>query len=237
MTSTTAAPPTPWARLRGRLTDAASLRSWTIDANDGIVATAGLLEGFAGAGASDSVLVIAATAATVAGALSLGGAKWAEEAAEREAQLAVAAQEEAELAARPDDEVAELAAHYEAKGLDAALARQVAEQLHAHDALAAQLETEHGIDEVMPASAPVWAGVGAGVAFLIGALIPLLITVFVPVRIESWAILGAVVVSLVLTSFVAARIGRRSVVRTLVRSLTVGVGTLAVSYLVGAFFF
>jgi len=229
--------PTLWGRLRGRLTDGASLRSWTVDANDGIVATAGLLEGFAGAGADDAVLIIAATAATVAGAMSLGGAKWAEAAAEREAQLVVVAAEQAELAAHPDHEVAELAAYYEAKGLDAALARQVAEQLSARDALAAQLETEHGIGEVMSVWEPVWEGVGAGVAFLVGALIPLLITVFVPVRIESWAILGAVVVSLVLTSVVAARAGRQSVVRTLVRTLAVGVGTLAVSYVVGLAFF
>lgn len=229
--------PSLWGRLRGRLTDAASLRSWTVDANDGIVATAGLLEGFAGAGAGDAVLIIAATAATVAGALSLGGAKWAEEAAEREAQLTVAAQEAAELAEHPDLEVAELAAHYEAKGLDAALARQVAEQLSARDALAAQLETEHGIDAVMPAWEPLWAGLGAGLAFLVGALIPLLITIFVPVQVESWAILGAVVVSLVLTSIVAARAGRHSVVRTLVRTLAVGVGTMGVSYLVGLLVF
>jgi hypothetical protein len=65
------------------LTDEASLRSWTAVANDGIIATAGILEGFAGAGASDRALLIAATVATIAGMLAAGGAKWAEVDAER----------------------------------------------------------------------------------------------------------------------------------------------------------
>ena len=81
------AAPTAWERLRAGLPRAQSFRSWTIDANDGIIGTSGILEGFAGAGASHSVLVTAASAATIAGALGLGGATWAEAAAEREAQL------------------------------------------------------------------------------------------------------------------------------------------------------
>jgi hypothetical protein len=77
---------TPWQRLRAAVTNASRLRGWTIDANDGIIATASLLQGFAGAGAGDRLLLLAATAATIAGGLSAGGAKWAEAAAEREAE-------------------------------------------------------------------------------------------------------------------------------------------------------
>lgn len=226
-----------WARARARMTDAASLRAWAVEANDGIIATAGLLEGFAGAGATDSLLIIAASAATIAGALGLGGAKWAEEAAEREAQLRLVAEEAAELAADPDNEIDELSTYWEGKGLTPDVARQVAEQLSARDALAAQLESEHGIDEVMSASYPAWAGITAGLAFMVGAGIPLLITIFVPVAIETWAILGAVVVALVLTSIVTARTGHISVSRTLARTLAVGVGTMAVSYLAGSLLF
>lgn len=225
------------ARLRDRLTDAASHRSWTVDANDGIVATAGLLEGFAGAGATDATLITAATAATVAGALGLGGAKWAEEAAEREAQLASVAEESAELERNPADEVAELTAYYIRKGLTEDVAAQVAEQLTARDALAAQLESEHGIVEVMSAGTTVWASITAGLAFAGGAVIPLLITVFAPVAIESWAILAAVVVSLTLTSLIASRTGRMSFARLLVRSLAVGIGTMGASFLVGLLLF
>ncbi|QAY59360.1 hypothetical protein ET475_04720 [Microbacterium protaetiae] len=222
---------------RERWWDAATLRSWAVDANDGIIATAGILEGFAGAGASDNVLVVAAAAATVAGALSLGGTTWAEASAEREAQLIIAAEESAALAAHPDDEIAELTAYYERKGLDAALARQVAEQLSERDALRAQLESEYGIDDVMSIGETVGAGVGAGVAFLVGAIIPLLITIFVPGALETWAILIVVALSLGLIAVIAARTGRVSLTRTLVRSLSVGVGTMIVSWLVGALVF
>ncbi len=226
-------PPSRWKRLRRHLGGAPSFRSWTVDANDGIIATSGVLEGFAGAGASHSVLVTAATAATVTGAVGLGGATWAENAAEREAQLELASEEREELAADPSAEVADLAAYYERKGLAPALAREVAEQLTAHDALAAQLESEHGIDEVMSRAAPVWAGVSAAIAFMLGAAVPLLITLTVSSAAEPWAILVAAVASLTLTSIVASRAGDVSVSRTLARTLVVGVGTLAISYLVG----
>jgi len=228
---------TVWGRLRARLTDPAALRGWAVDANDGVIATAGMLEGFAAAGASDSVLVLAATAATVAGALAMGGAKWAEESAERDAQLRLVAEESAEIAAHPEDEIVELTAYWERKGLSPDLARQVAEQLSRRDALAAQLESEHGIDEIMPASAPVWAGASSALAFVVGAAVPLLITLFVPVAIEAWLILLSVVAALVLTSIIAARATRLSLVRTLVRALVVGVGTLAISYLAGLVLF
>lgn len=226
----------PLSRFRAALTNAASLRSWTVDANDGIVATAGVLEGFAGAGASESTLLIAAIVATIAGGLSLGGAKWSEEASEREAQLQLAAEEAAQLALSPEDEILELVGHYEARGLTPDLARQVAEQLTARDALAAQLETEHGFTEVMSAAAPAWAGLSAGIAFMLGAAIPLVITALVPVAIETWAILFAVIVSLTLTSLVGARSGQTRVWRTIVRTVAVGVCAIGLSYLIGLVF-
>lgn len=222
-----------WQRLRSSFLRAQSFRSWTIDANDGIIGTSGILEGFAGAGASHSVLVTAASAATIAGALGLGGATWAEAAAEREAQLELADEERAELAADPAAEIAELATFYERKGLSPALAREVSEQLTAHDALAAQLESEHGIDEVMSPTETVVEGVSAAIAFALGAAVPLAITLAVSTAVESWAILVAAVASLTLTSLVASGAGDVSVRRTLIRTLAVGVGTLGVSYLAG----
>lgn len=223
--------------MRTRLPDAASFRGWTIDANDGIIATAGLLQGFGGAGASDRLLLFTAIAATIAGGLSIGGAKWAEEAGERESQVHAADEERRELETDLGGEVAELAAHWEGKGLTPATARKVAEELTAHDALAAQLEAEHGIDHVMAAAAPIWSGVASAVAFVLGAAIPLLITWLAPVRIETWAIVVAVVISLTLTSLVAARAGDLDLRRVLVRTLGVGLGTMATSYLAGIVFF
>ncbi|MPM75130.1 hypothetical protein SDC9_122121 [bioreactor metagenome] len=208
-------------------------QAWSVDANDGIIATAGLLEGLAGAGASDATLILAATAGTIAGALGVGGARWAEESSRRDRELAVIAEERAQLQAAPDDELRELAGYWQDKGLGPELARRVAEELSARDALAAQLAYEHGIVAPTPPGAPVRAGLGAGLSFLSGALVPLLITVFVPVALESWVILGAVVLSLVLTSVLAARRGHLSARRMVGRTLVVGVGTLAASYVAG----
>ena len=217
--------------------DAPVLRARIVDANDGIIATAGILEGFVGAGASDTSLVLAGSALTVAGALALGGMKWAEAASEREAQLTLAAEEADQLARNPDGELGELTAYWRSKGLTTEVAALVAEQLSARDALAAQLEFEHGIPEITPFRSTVAEGVGAALAFVIGSAIPLLVTLLGPGAVEGWLILAAVVVSLSVTSLAAARSGRLSLVRTLMRSLSVGVGTIAVGYLVGAVLF
>lgn len=234
---TTAPPHDLRASIVAVLTDEASLRSWTGVATDGIIATAGILEGFAGAGATDRALLIAATAATIAGMLAAGGMKWAEIDAEREAHVKAAADEGASLEARPEAELDELVAFYEAKGLTADLANEVAAQLTAHNALAAQLESEHGILRVITRTEAIVAGIGASIAYLIGAAIPLLITIFLASDVEAWAILLAVAVSLVVTSVVGARAGHMHVGRTVARTLVVGFGTLTTSYLLGRLIF
>lgn len=223
--------------LRAAVADRESLRSWTQVANDGIIATAGILEGFAGAGASNRTLITAATTATIAGMLAVGGAEWAEAAAEREAQLRAADEEAAEIARQPDVEHAELVAYYETKGLTAQLAREVADQLMAHDPVDAHLTSEHGILEIMSRAETVRAGIGATIAYLLGAAIPLIITVVVPVAAESLVILAAVCVSLTVTSIIGARTGHMKLTRAVARALTVGLGTLAVSYLAGSLIF
>jgi VIT1/CCC1 family predicted Fe2+/Mn2+ transporter len=223
----------PWADLRARFRDASAYRSWTIDANDGIIATAGLLLGFAGAGASNRVLLFAATAATIAGGLSVGGAAWAEEAAERDAQLLYAQQERDALAIDPEGELEELQRHWEERGLRPETAAEVARQLTERDALAAQLQWEYQFDQPMSATFPLSFGLGAGLAYVIGALVPLLITYFAPVDIEPWAIMAAVVFTLVLSSLVASRAGQLMPRRMLARTLVVGAVTLVVSYAAG----
>ncbi|MCA0251982.1 MAG: VIT1/CCC1 transporter family protein [Actinobacteria bacterium] len=232
-----AAAPGRFAWLRERFTDRSSLLTWSIIANDGIIATAGLLEGFAGAGADDRVLLLAATAATIAGMLAVGGVEWMEASVEREAQLSLVAEEQREIDADPERELADLAAHYEGRGVSPELAIQVAEQLMAHDPLAAQLDSEHGIREITTVGDTVLTGIGGALAFGLGALIPLLITWMFPVGIEAVAIVVAVVISLSLTSVVTARLGETPLWRTLLRSLVVGVGTLLVSYVVGSLVF
>jgi VIT family len=145
-----------------------------------------------GAGASNRTLITAATTATIAGMLAVGGAEWAEAAAEREAQLRAADEEAAEIARQPGVEHVELVAHYEAKGLTPQLAREVADQLMAHDPVDAHLASEHGILEIMSRAETVRAGIGSAIGYLLGAAIPLISTVVVPVAAESLVILAAV---------------------------------------------
>ncbi len=237
MTPSASGRPAVFARLRTSLSDPESQRQWRLMANDGIIATAGILEGFAGAGASHSSMLIAATVATIAGMLAVGGAEWTEAASERDAQLTTVAEEAAELALDPEAERAELVAHYEARGLTPELAREVAQQMMAHDPLAAQLDSEHGIREVMSTFDTVRTGGGCALAYGIGAAIPLAITLLVPYRIEKWAIAGAVMVALIVTSVVGNRSGQTSVRHTLLRTLVVGAGTIFLSYLVGLLVF
>ena len=116
------------------------------------------------------------------------------------------------------------------RGLTPELAREVAEQLHAADPLAAQLQTEYGIDEIPPARGPILIGLSAGISFAVGSSIPLLITFVAPISLDAIAVLIAVVVSLTITSIIAARSSYLSARRTIVRTLIVGLGTLGVSY-------
>lgn len=124
--------------------------------------------------------------------------------------------------------------YYVDKGLSEELAREVAEQLNAVDPLAAQLQTEYGIDEIPPARAPILTGISAGLSFAVGASIPLLITTLAPISLDAIAVLIAVVVSLTLTSIIAAKSSYMSAPRTIVRSLIVGLGTMGISFLAGS---
>jgi VIT1/CCC1 family predicted Fe2+/Mn2+ transporter len=220
-------------RLRLVATDPGSLRAWALAANDGVIATAGILEGFAGAGADDATLLLAGTAATVAGMFTTGGAKWSEAASEREAQLSAIEEERSEIARRPRTELSELAAYYEKKGLGAALARDVAVQLMKRSPLKAQLESNHGILSVISPADVVQASLGSAIAYALGSAVPLFVTVAVPFRNEAWLLLAAVAVSLTFISFIGARAGRLNVARTVTRTLVIGVGTVGISYLVG----
>lgn len=233
MTASANVRPGMLARVRAAASDPGSLRLWTAVANDGIIATAGILEGFAGAGAGDRSLLLVAIIATTAGMLAAGGIEWSQAATEREAQRTAAEREAGELARDPEAESAELVTYYESRGVEPELAREVARQLMAHDPLAAQLETEHGIRRIMSTAETVTTGVGATIAYAIGALIPLLITAFVPHAVETWAIVAAVIASLVITSIVGARTGQTSVLGTVARTVAVGAGTMLISFAVG----
>ncbi len=211
-----------------------SWRAWSLAAQDGIIATAGILLGFAGAGAGDNTLLVAATAATVTGMLGAGGANWSEAAAEREGQLAALDEERTDIAEwKQQAAQSEVVAYYERKGLDHGLAVRVVNQLMLRSPLKTALEYEHGILEVTSRAEVFMTGLCSSLAYALGAAIPFVMTFYLPVDIETRVIVLAVLVSLTFVSVVGARAGHMDAPRTILRTLTVGLVTIAVSYLVG----
>ena len=221
-----------WASIATVL-DRATLRSLVVETNDGIIATAGVVEGFAGAGSTGTALVIAALCTMIAGGVALGGARYAEEAAERDARFAVIAEEQAQLRRSPDDEMDELTALYEAKGLSADLARQVASELSAHDALAAHVEAEHNLSLREIRWAPVIIAAGAGLAYALGSMIPLLAVLLAPDALRAQVTFVAAIVSLAATSLFLSRVGVTRVAHTLTRTVLVGLAAMALSLFAG----
>jgi VIT1/CCC1 family predicted Fe2+/Mn2+ transporter len=213
--------------------DPARVRERIVDVNDGILATAGFAEGLVGGGLPPSQVYTIIAISAVAGAVGVGGAKFGEVSAQREAELELAAEERRLLALSPEDERRELVEHYRSKGLSESTAELVADELSAADALSAQLESEYGIRELTrPAQSwleAVWSGFG----FLLGAAVPVLVALLIPGQWLDEFILIAVVVSLAVTGLVLARLGQTRVWATLLRSVLIGLASLGVSYLVG----
>lgn len=219
--------------LGAYLGDPQTRRSWSLAGQDGIIGTSGILLGFAGAGAGPGTLIVAGTAATVAGMLTTGGAKWSEMASEREAQLRLIEQEISEYRLQPETERRGLVGYYVRKGLNPGLATLVADEMMRRSPLKAALESEHGILRLTSRAEVVFSGIGAAVAYALGAAIPFAIAYYLPVDIEIWVIVLAAFVSLTLISIVGARAGDMDVSNTILRSLAVGLVTISVSYLVG----
>jgi vacuolar iron transporter family protein len=209
------------------------LRAAVLGANDGIVSTAGLVIGVAGATSSTRALLTAGLAGLLAGSLSMAAGEYVSVSTQRDSEKATLDVERAELADDPDAELAELAGLYQAKGLSAALARQVAEQLTAHDALGAHAETELGLDPEQLTNP--WHAAGASaVSFAVGALLPLLAIVLPPAPVRLFITVGAVLLALVACGWTSARFGRAPVRPAVWRNVLGGALAMAVTYGVGA---
>lgn len=209
------------------------LRAGVLGANDGIVSTAGLIFGVAGAGANQQGIFVAGVAALVAGSISMAGGEYTSVSAQKDSELAAIAKERKELKENPEAELRELAWFYEQKGMSPNLAKQVAEELTAKDALRAHAEAELGIshDEHVSPSA---AAMSSFIAFAAGSLLPLLTATATP-----WAglripfTIAAVILSLGLTGFVASQIGGAKPFRAVLRNVLVSVLTMAITYGIG----
>lgn len=214
---------------QGRLN---GLRAAVLGANDGIVSTAGIVIGVAGATLDPFPILTAGIAGLTAGALSMAVGEYVSVSAQRDTEKALLETERRELTEMPEEELAELAGLYEQKGLDATLALEVARQLHAHDALAAHAETELGIDPEQLASPWIAAGSSA-VSFTIGSILPLLAIVLAPAAIKIPVTVAAVFAALILTGYLSARAGGTPVLRAIARNVAGGLLAMGITYWIG----
>ncbi|MBB2987569.1 VIT1/CCC1 transporter family protein [Terracoccus luteus] len=209
------------------------LRAGVLGANDGIVSTAGVVVGVAGATSDHGAILVAGVAALAAGAMSMAAGEYVSVSTQRDSEKALIALERRELAEDPEGELAELVELYEAKGLTPETARRVAEELTAVDPLAAHLDAELGLDE--DALTSPWQAAGASMlAFTVGALLPLLTIGLAPESVRTVVTVVAVTIALALTGWVSARLGRSPVVPAAVRNVAGGLLAMGVTYAVGA---
>ena len=208
------------------------LRAAVLGANDGIVSTAGVVMGVAGATDDSGTIVIAGIAALTAGALSMGTGEYVSVSTQRDSEKAILGLEAAELRQMPQTEERELAAMYVEKGLSPETAEKVARELTEHDALRAHADIEFGIDPDNLTN-PWHAAWASMLAFTVGALLPLLIVAFVPDGVRVLVTVLSVVVALALTGFVSARIGYSPRLPAVVRNVSGGLLAMGVTYLIG----
>ncbi len=209
------------------------LRAAVLGANDGVVSTAGIVVGVAGATTDRSAIVVAGVAGLVAGAMSMAAGEYVSVSTQRDSERALLAKEERELLEEPEEELAELADIYSSKGLDAELALEVARQLTAYDALGAHAEAELGIDPNALTSP--WAAAYASmISFTFGALLPLLTISLVIASARVWVTIAAVTFALALTGFVSARLGEAPTGRAVARNMAGGLFAMLFTFLVGS---
>lgn len=210
------------------------LRAAVLGANDGIVSTASLIVGVAAAAATQSDVLIAGIAGLVAGAMSMAAGEYVSVSSQSDTEQADLARERAELADNPDFERDELAKIYAARGVDPALAQQVAEQLMTKGALAAHARDELGISD-MTTARPIQAALTSAATFSLGAAMPLLMAVVAPANLLVPLVSVASLGFLALLGAIGAKAGGAVVWRATARvtfwgalamALTAGIGRL-----------
>ena len=211
------------------------LRAVVLGANDGIISTACLVLGVTAANASRSALLTVGLAGLVAGAASMALGEYISVSSQRDAEDANIAKEKWELANVPERELEELTAIYVHKGLNPELARQVAEELTADDALKIHLAEELGISEHSRAQ-PVEAMIGSAVAFAAGAAVPLLAVAVSSTSNRIAVTIAIVVVALLGLGAAGARAGGAHPVRPIVRVVIGGLAAMAFTMAIGKLF-
>lgn len=211
------------------------LRAAVLGANDGIVSTASLIVGVAAASASTSDVLTAGLAGLVAGAMSMAAGEYVSVSSQSDTEKADLGRERAELAQNPEFELKELEQIYIGRGLDPELAHQVAQQLTAHDALAAHVRDELGQNATNTAR-PAQAALASALTFAVGAGLPLLLAWISPDSRIIPIVAAGSLVSLALLGGLAAQAGGANMVTGAVRVTLWGAVAMAATALVGAIF-
>jgi VIT1/CCC1 family predicted Fe2+/Mn2+ transporter len=211
------------------------LRAAVLGANDGVISTASLMVGVAATGSQPAAVMTAGIAGLVAGAMSMAAGEYVSVQSQADTERADIARETRELEHQPELEQAELAAIYRQRGLDAELARQVAEQLMAKDALSAHVRDELGITEALRAR-PVQAALASAASFAAGALIPIAATLLAPAGRSAVAIAGTTLLALLGLGALAAHAGGSPRLRGALRVAFWGALAMGMTALVGKLF-
>ena len=208
------------------------LRAAVLGANDGLVSTASLMVGVAASGASTGAVVTAGIAGLAAGSMAMAAGEYVSVSSQVDVERADRAKEERELAEDPEGELAELTGIYQARGVPADLARQVAVALHEKDPLAAHLRDELGHSETT-AARPLQAALASAGSFLGGGLVPFLGLLAAGAAARLWLIVGVTLVGLVVAGVLGARVAGGAVLRPALRVLLGGGLAMLVTAAVG----
>jgi VIT1/CCC1 family predicted Fe2+/Mn2+ transporter len=211
------------------------LRAAVLGANDGLLSTSSLIIGVATAHGTHNSVLIAGVAGLVAGAMSMAAGEYVSVSSQSDSERADIGRERQELHDNPGGELRELTAIYVTRGLDTALASQVAEQLMARDALGAHARDELGIS-AMTAARPVQAALASAAAFSVGAALPLLIALAMPTSFMVEAVAVASLLFLALLGVVGAKIGGANLLKAAIRVTFWGALAMAVTAAIGALF-
>jgi VIT1/CCC1 family predicted Fe2+/Mn2+ transporter len=208
------------------------LRAGVLGANDGIVSTAAIIFGVAGASATHATIMLTGIASVAAGAMSMAVGEYVSVSTQRDLEQAELERERIELARDPEGQMATLVGLFEQRGVSPATAAEVSKEMSDKDALSVHARAELGIDPDNITNP--WAAALASMAsFLIGGAIPVAALLFSPQAIEIPVAGVAVLIAMALTGFISARLGKTPVARSVLRNVIGGVLALAITYGVG----
>ncbi len=211
------------------------LRAAVLGANDGILSIASIAIGVSAASATRDPIVLATVAGLVAGALSMAAGEYVSVSSQTDIEKADIERERIELDEMPEIELLRLAEIYEKRGLKKETALMVAKEFTEHDALAAHVRDELGINEISQAN-PMQAALASGASFIAGGILPLAVTLFLPLKYMEYMLYGSAILFLITLGGVSANTGGSSIWKAIIRITFWGTMAMGITALAGYLF-